>query len=193
MVHTAGTLSVEGLFGYADVDDITEEDEFTELVFTLRATGTAHAVKGEDLDDCLEQARLIVKRELTLDDLRKQGLTDADIDRLADTRHQAEIDAEQIDLLQRTVESLADEADEAWFRGFIAGARDIADALVGEGLVNLMTPAESAPAMAAAGEPVVVSGQQTVDDLPEDVRVALSGKEVAITLALVMPARIVID
>ena len=159
------TFTLEELFRHADIDDLTEEDEYTELVFTMRGSRGegVNRIAGYNLDDVLDQARLAVNRYLTLEGLRREGLTDADIDRLADDR--AEI----------------------WERGYIAGATDSAQVIAEQAL---RAPAQSAPVMAAAGEPIassldnIISKPGAVDDL-------INGDGIGIELALIMPARIV--
>ena len=159
-------FSLERLFYYADIDDVTEEDEFTELVFTMRGANRPEGVtiiKGENLDDCLDQAERQVLRYLTLESIRREGLTDEDIDRLAD-------------------------ADDAWQRGYVAGATEAAELVTQRALV---APAVGAPAMAAAAEPMDNLIQSAIAD-PEAWEKLTSGDGIGITLALIHPAKIVL-
>jgi hypothetical protein len=158
-----GTWTLEDLFRYADIDDLCEEEEWTELVFTIRGTrGEAcFRIAGDSLADALDQARLAVNRHHVLEGLRREGLTDEDIARLSD-------------------------ADDAWERGYTAGATDAAKWVTEEALA-----ARSAPALATAGEPLTTIDQAlrapgALDDL-------VNGDGIAITLALVHPAKIVLS
>jgi hypothetical protein len=104
--------TLNDLFAFADIDDVTEEDYDgrVELVFTTREPRQNHTVYGSNLDEAVEEARKIVLRELTLYDLRREGLSDEDIDRLAN-------------------ESLA---GEQWARGYEAGVADVAKASINQ-------------------------------------------------------------
>jgi len=160
------SFSLDRLFFHADVDDVTEGDDHVSLVFTLRDDpDSPRHIIGESLDDCLEQAEAIVRHARTFARLRQNGLTDEDIARLADS-------------------------DETWFRGYIAGATDAADEIAGR---YLTTPAASQPMMAAAGEPVDTTTALAPLLQQEGALEALtSGDGIAITLALIHPAKIVL-
>jgi hypothetical protein len=123
MALNADSLSLDALFGYADIDDVTEEDDRVVLVFTIRGDSDGpQQVSGEDIYDCLDQAATIIRRDRTLSEIRRHGLTDEDVDRLAD-------------------------ADDSWKRGYAAGAEDAVEALVSASI-----RAQAEPAMAMAGE-----------------------------------------
>ena len=134
--------TLEGLFRYANIDDLYHEDHgnVVQLAFTVRDTINRFSVEAESLDVALAQAEEIVRRDLTLDRLVADGLTDDDIDRLSQTT--------------------AEMAEEAWQRGYAAGAHDadreaqLLDAELSAHDAYLRTVADQAPAMALAAEPV---------------------------------------
>jgi hypothetical protein len=173
MALNADSLSLDALFGYADIDDVTEEDDRVVLVFTIRGDSDGpQQVSGEDIYDCLDQAATIIRRDRTLSEIRRHGLTDEDVDRLAD-------------------------ADDSWKRGYAAGAEDAVEALVSASI-----RAQAEPAMAMAGEPVTLqtetgeldmSGLPQVLERPGALEDLVLGDGLAITLALVHPAKIVLS
>lgn len=99
--------NLNDLFAYADIDEVSEDAESGHVVieFWLRETRDQHVVYGSDLDAALEEAREVIQHELTLSDLRREGLTDDDIARLAQDRV---------------------EPGEVWNRGYNAGVNDAA-------------------------------------------------------------------
>lgn len=166
------TFTLEDLFYHADIDDVSDEDDGTTIVFTLRGTqGTeSHIVQGSNLEDALDQAERTVNRANVMRDLHREGLTDADIDRLAASKN---------DQYQ--------EDTEAWYRGFTAGALDAAELIAANAL---QTAATSAPVMAAAAEPI--DTLQTVLSQPGAFEQLASGDGIALTIALIHPAKIVL-
>lgn len=140
-------FTLEDLFFHADIDDVTEEDDHTELVFTLRNDRlNTHTVEGATLAECLGEAERIVKRQQAFVEIQRNGLTDQHLDAIASP-------------------------GEIWNRGYYAGVRDTVE-LVGVETLR----ATSLPAEAVAAEPVTVT-QNTPDDTysfsPEDDKVGI--------------------
>lgn len=127
--------SLDELVQYADLDDFTEDEEGVEITFTMRGSHTRRTVFGRDLGEAMEQAREAVLTELTLADLRAEGLQDEDIVRLVATRV---VDA-----------ALGEE--EVWGRGYEAGVADAArNAILAQ---QAIAASMQQPAMATAAEP----------------------------------------
>jgi hypothetical protein len=114
-------MTLEQIFGFADLRDIYRDEHSGAVDFdlVLRASGTHHSLEGVNLEDVLEQATTIVRRESTTARLRREGLSDEDIARLADS-------------------------DETWMRGYVAGATETAEALATEGLRSMPVAAAAA-------------------------------------------------
>ncbi len=129
------------LFAYADIDDVSQGPEGTVILeFTTRDETRTHIVEGIDLDEAVELARMSIARDLVVARLHREGLTDADIDRLTDAEFDAEVEAQ------------------AWDRGYEAAISDVARAEVAarEAIASVN------PAMATAGEPY--EALSSVDD-----------------------------
>jgi hypothetical protein len=97
------------LFALADIDDITDEDEGITLVFTQRSVQSdvpVQQVVGESLEDALDQALALARREDALNRIRSEGLTERDLDRLVGSD-----DDERVIVRE----------ENAWRRGYDAG------------------------------------------------------------------------
>lgn len=159
-------MTLEQIFVHADLDDLSvDADGLVDLDITLRESDEWYRFHGINLEDCLEQATTLIQRAKVVDTLRREGLTDSDIDRLA-------------------------AADEVWTRGYIAGATETAEALA-EG--NLRLPPRTAPAMAAAAEPITTSTIEGALQQEGALDMLVNGDGIAVTLALIHQAKIVLS
>lgn len=171
--------TLEALFGFANINDVTElPDGKIRLDFQLRLTERDHVVHGRNIEECLEHAARIVRRERMLAEIKRHGLTDEDIDRLTGWDY-----------------------EEVWQEGYIAGSTDTAHAMrEADGSEARMhaEPVISAPASALAGEHIV---GPPVDDAEQPMisvdratlqRLITDDGGMGITLALIHPAKIVL-
>lgn len=131
--------SLDGLFRYADIDEVTDDHDGSAVYisFTLRNSRRRFSVEGKDLPDALAIAEEITRRDRTLEELRREGLTDEDIDRLS-------VDVPEL-------------LDEAWQRGYAAAMQDSEredELLAHEAYLQNVTTASPAPVMAMAGQPM---------------------------------------
>lgn len=162
--------TLDGLFRYADIDDVFEDRETIQIAFTVRGSRNRFAVEGETLVAALMQAEQIVRKDQTLERLRDEGLNDEDIDRLSDG-------------------SLI---DEAWQRGWMAREQEIE--LENERLAHDLYIASQQPVMAMAGEPRT-DGLLEVSILAADGEVAqvIDPDKIGIPIILQVPGRIVLS
>lgn len=144
-------VNLTSLLKYADIDLVTFEEGVYELEFYIFETKDKHTVYGSDVEAVIDEALSKVMHELTLSDLRREGLTDADIDRIVDSR-ELELEFER--------------ADDEWNRGYDAG---VSDTVRNQSIAQqALAAATSAPAMAAVGEPIDAPtvGQQALARYP---------------------------
>ena len=166
--------TLEGLFRYADIEDVFEDRETVQIAFTVRESRNRFAVEGESLMAALTMAEQIVRKDQTLERLRDEGLTDEDIERITDGR------------------TAGDLIDEAWQRGWMARAQE--EELETERLAHELYIASQQPAMAMAGEPRT-DGMLSVSILAADGELehVIDPDKVGIPIILQVPGRIVLS
>lgn len=161
--------TLEGVFRNADIEEVFQDNDGTVfMAFTIRDTNTRISVSAADLEGVLKQAEEIFRRDHTMERLRDEGLTDADIDRL----------------------SAMDLIDDAWQRGWMAKSQE-AD-YEAELRAHELWVASQQPAMAAAAEP---DRPLTVDIFAADgeIEQMVDPGKVGIPIILQVPARIVLS